>query len=102
MRICRCGWWPNTTQMWILATCGREPASRCRASKPSIVSDPARMHIVGQRRPRVVRGDEIHERVVRRANVEFELLAGSHLLEHFHGQLEVGRLAPGSDRLICA
>src|ERR1700733_12166924 len=99
MRTCRYGWSPNTTRTWTSAMCGREPASRCPGSKPSIVSDAPRMQIIRQRRARVAGGDEIHHGVVGRAHIEFELLAGRHLLEHFHRQLEVCGLTPGRDGL---
>src|ERR1700742_2072455 len=102
MPTCRYGWSLNTTRMSISAMFGREPALRCPVWKPSIVSDAPRMQIVGEGRARVAGSDKVHDGVVRRANVELEFLAGRHLLEHFHSQLEVARLAPGSYRLIGA
>src|ERR1700761_7704701 len=100
MPTCRYGWSLNTTRMSISAMFGREPTLRCPVWKPSIVSDAPRMQIVGEGRARVAGSDKVHDGVVRRANVELEFLAGRHLLEHFHSQLEVARLAPGSHRLI--
>src|SRR3984957_8392595 len=102
MRTCRCGWSPNTNPMWILARFAPARRLPCRGSSASIVSDPARMNVVGQRCTGVGGGHEIHDGVIRRTNVERQLLARRHLLEHPHRQLEVGGLAPGCDGLVGA
>src|SRR5580704_2627622 len=102
MRTCRYGWSRNTIPTWTLAKF--DPARRlpCRGSRPSIVSDTARMQVVGQRCASVARGHEIHDGIIRRTNVKLQLLARRHLLEHLHRQLEVGCLAPGCDGLVGA
>ena len=67
IRTCPYGWSPNTIPMWILVT--YDPARRllCRGSRTSIVSDAARMQVVGQRFARVAGGHEVHHGIVRRA-----------------------------------
>src|SRR6516164_1627539 len=100
--MCPSGWWPNITPTWISATCGPAPRLHCPGSKRSIASDAASMHIVGEGLARVAGGNEAHDRVVGGAHIELEFLTGRHLPQHFHRELEVGRLAPRGNRPVGA
>src|SRR5882757_714459 len=98
MPTCLFGWWPNTTRMWTSTTSVPAPRSRCRGWYPSIASDAAILHILGQNGAGIHRGGKARRGAVCRVDVEFELAAGGHALERGDVQVEIRRLSPGGDR----
>src|SRR6266704_5278984 len=98
MPTCPCGWWLNTTLMWTSTTCGPAPRLHCRAWCPSIASNAAILHVLGQYGAGIHRGGKADDGAVYRANLEFELLACGHMPERFNRETEIRSLAPGSDR----
>src|SRR5882762_8051606 len=98
MPTCLFGWWRNTTRMWTSMMCVPAPRSRCRGWCPSIASDAAILHVLGQNGAGIHRGGKARRRTVRRLDVEFELAAGGHAPERGDVQVEVRRLSPGGDR----
>src|SRR5258706_8964802 len=97
MPTCLFGWWPNITPMWTSTTCGPGPRSHSRGWCPSIASDAAILHVLGQNGAGIHRGDKARRAAVRRADVEFELAARGHAPARAAVKVEVRRLAPGSD-----
>src|ERR1700730_1797975 len=98
MPTCPCGWWLNTTLTWTSTTCGRGLGSHCRGWCPSIGSDGAIIHVLGQNGTSIQGGSKGNHAAVHRANIEFELSACGHPPEGIDREAEVRSLAPGGDR----